>query len=192
MCICRNCYGLVSSVQIYEKYGITGLCSPQCASVQTHLDSCRVCMCLPRPRLSSGVLIPWSMLSCSSVIAYVWLFPSLLSADENAKVYQVRPVCDCQAHLLWNRPRFGEINDQDRTDQYAQALRTVSVPVFMLGSYCCAMVCSYSFVLSFLSISPTGLTWSRPWRARELVLDSPCSLLCERSPGCSLFPRELP
>ncbi|XP_041505576.1 protein arginine N-methyltransferase 7 [Microtus oregoni] len=58
----------------------------------------------------------------------VWYSLQTTSADENAKVYQVRPVCDCQAHLLWNRPRFGEINDQDRTDQYAQALRTVLMP----------------------------------------------------------------
>ncbi|XP_038628270.1 protein arginine N-methyltransferase 7 isoform X4 [Tachyglossus aculeatus] len=36
-----------------------------------------------------------------------------------------RPVCECQAHLLWNRPRFGELNDQNRTDQYVQALKTV-------------------------------------------------------------------
>lgn len=58
----------------------------------------------------------------------VWYSLQRTSADENAKVYQVRPVCDCQAHLLWNRPRFGEINDQDRTDQYAEALRTVLMP----------------------------------------------------------------
>ncbi|KAM6223113.1 protein arginine N-methyltransferase 7 [Rhynchocyon petersi] len=42
--------------------------------------------------------------------------------------HQVRPVCDCQAHLLWNRLRFGEINDQVRTDQYVQALGTVLKP----------------------------------------------------------------
>lgn len=62
----------------------------------------------------------------------VWYSLQRTSPDENDNTYQVRPVCDCQAHLLWNRPRFGEINDQDRTDQYAQALRTVLVP----GSIC--------------------------------------------------------
>nr|XP_020844948.1 protein arginine N-methyltransferase 7 isoform X6 [Phascolarctos cinereus] len=36
-----------------------------------------------------------------------------------------RPVCECQAHLLWNRPRFGELNDQNRTEQYMQALKKV-------------------------------------------------------------------
>uniref|UniRef100_A0A8D0GIC5 Protein arginine N-methyltransferase n=1 Tax=Sphenodon punctatus TaxID=8508 RepID=A0A8D0GIC5_SPHPU len=35
------------------------------------------------------------------------------------------PLCSCQAHLLWNRPRFGELNDQNRTDQYIQALKKV-------------------------------------------------------------------
>uniref|UniRef100_G3SRA5 Protein arginine N-methyltransferase n=1 Tax=Loxodonta africana TaxID=9785 RepID=G3SRA5_LOXAF len=47
---------------------------------------------------------------------------------DGGNLHQVRPVCDCQAHLLWNRPRFGEINDQDRTDQYVQALGTVLKP----------------------------------------------------------------
>ncbi|XP_017679943.1 PREDICTED: protein arginine N-methyltransferase 7 [Lepidothrix coronata] len=35
------------------------------------------------------------------------------------------PVCRCHAHLLWNRPRFGQLNDQARTRQYIRALRTV-------------------------------------------------------------------
>nr|XP_054104827.1 protein arginine N-methyltransferase 7 isoform X3 [Callithrix jacchus] len=50
------------------------------------------------------------------------------TSPENERVLEMRPVCDCQAHLLWNRPRFGEINDQDRTDRYVQALRTVLKP----------------------------------------------------------------
>lgn len=62
----------------------------------------------------------------------VWYSLQRTSPDENNSAYQVRPVCDCQAHLLWNRPRFGEINDQVRTDHYAQALRTVLMP----GSIC--------------------------------------------------------
>ncbi|XP_021488028.1 protein arginine N-methyltransferase 7 [Meriones unguiculatus] len=62
----------------------------------------------------------------------VWYSLRRISPDENESISEVRPVCDCQAHLLWNRPRFGEINDQDRTDQYAQALRTVLKP----GSIC--------------------------------------------------------
>ncbi|XP_008565341.1 PREDICTED: protein arginine N-methyltransferase 7 isoform X2 [Galeopterus variegatus] len=55
----------------------------------------------------------------------VWYSLQRTSPEKNGRVHQMRPVCDCQAHLLWNRPRFGEINDQDRTDQYVHALRTV-------------------------------------------------------------------
>ncbi|XP_069073343.1 protein arginine N-methyltransferase 7 [Pleurodeles waltl] len=36
-----------------------------------------------------------------------------------------RPICRCEAHMLWNRPRFGELNDQQRMDQYIQALKKV-------------------------------------------------------------------
>ncbi|XP_074142463.1 protein arginine N-methyltransferase 7 isoform X2 [Sminthopsis crassicaudata] len=39
--------------------------------------------------------------------------------------HEERPVCECQAHLLWNRPRFGELNDHKRTEQYIQALKKV-------------------------------------------------------------------
>ncbi|XP_077840462.1 protein arginine N-methyltransferase 7 isoform X14 [Macaca mulatta] len=57
----------------------------------------------------------------------VWYSLQRTSPEKNERVHQMRPVCDCQAHLLWNRPRFGEINDQDRTDRYIQALSTVSL-----------------------------------------------------------------
>ncbi|KAM8860586.1 protein arginine N-methyltransferase 7 isoform 2-T2 [Synchiropus picturatus] len=36
-----------------------------------------------------------------------------------------RPGCTCQAHLLWTRPRFGELNDKLRTESYVSALRSV-------------------------------------------------------------------
>ncbi|XP_012516054.1 PREDICTED: protein arginine N-methyltransferase 7 isoform X2 [Propithecus coquereli] len=62
----------------------------------------------------------------------IWYSLQRTSPEKNVRVHQMRPVCDCQAHLLWTRPRFGEINDQNRTDQYAQALRTVLKP----GSVC--------------------------------------------------------
>ncbi|XP_057348819.1 protein arginine N-methyltransferase 7 isoform X3 [Manis pentadactyla] len=58
----------------------------------------------------------------------VWYSLQKASFERNERVHPARPVCDCQAHLLWNRPRFGELNDQDRTDQYAQALKTVLKP----------------------------------------------------------------
>ncbi|NWV59742.1 ANM7 methyltransferase, partial [Malurus elegans] len=49
------------------------------------------------------------------------------SAEEEHKadVHVESPVCRCHAHLLWNRPRFGELNDQNRTRQYIKALRKV-------------------------------------------------------------------
>ncbi|XP_011853383.1 PREDICTED: protein arginine N-methyltransferase 7 isoform X2 [Mandrillus leucophaeus] len=58
----------------------------------------------------------------------VWYSLQRTSPEKNERVHQMRPVCDCQAHLLWNRPRFGEINDQDRTNRYIQALSTVLKP----------------------------------------------------------------
>uniref|UniRef100_A0AAQ4RUG6 Protein arginine N-methyltransferase n=1 Tax=Gasterosteus aculeatus aculeatus TaxID=481459 RepID=A0AAQ4RUG6_GASAC len=36
-----------------------------------------------------------------------------------------RPCCTCQAHLVWTRPRFGELNDRRRTESYVSALRSV-------------------------------------------------------------------
>lgn len=36
-----------------------------------------------------------------------------------------RPCCTCLAHLVWNRPRFGELNDKRRTETYVSALRKV-------------------------------------------------------------------
>uniref|UniRef100_A0A672JQ35 Protein arginine N-methyltransferase n=1 Tax=Salarias fasciatus TaxID=181472 RepID=A0A672JQ35_SALFA len=36
-----------------------------------------------------------------------------------------RPCCTCQAHLIWNRPRFGELNDRRRTESFVSALRSV-------------------------------------------------------------------
>uniref|UniRef100_A0A2K5CLM5 Protein arginine N-methyltransferase n=1 Tax=Aotus nancymaae TaxID=37293 RepID=A0A2K5CLM5_AOTNA len=58
----------------------------------------------------------------------IWYSLQRTSPENNERVREMRPVCDCQAHLLWNRPRFGEINDQNRTDRYVQALKTVLKP----------------------------------------------------------------
>ncbi|XP_016041323.1 protein arginine N-methyltransferase 7 isoform X2 [Erinaceus europaeus] len=58
----------------------------------------------------------------------IWYSLQRASPPKNRSICLTRPVCDCQAHLLWNRPRFGEINDQDRTDLYVQALKTVLNP----------------------------------------------------------------
>ncbi|KAM6354393.1 protein arginine N-methyltransferase 7 isoform 3-T6 [Alca torda] len=46
--------------------------------------------------------------------------------EENKAAVRVEsPVCRCQAHLLWNRPRFGQLNDQNRTRQYIKSLTKV-------------------------------------------------------------------
>ncbi|RXM95571.1 Protein arginine N-methyltransferase 7 [Acipenser ruthenus] len=39
-----------------------------------------------------------------------------------------RPLCTCQAHMVWTRPRFGELNDPKRTDRYVEALKTIVRP----------------------------------------------------------------
>ncbi|KAG5273441.1 hypothetical protein AALO_G00151340 [Alosa alosa] len=39
-----------------------------------------------------------------------------------------RPMCTCQAHLVWTRPRFGELNDRHRNESYISALRSVLKP----------------------------------------------------------------
>lgn len=46
--------------------------------------------------------------------------------EDKTDAHVASPVCRCQAHLLWNRPRFGELNDQNRTNEYIKALKKVS------------------------------------------------------------------
>ncbi|XP_044290062.1 protein arginine N-methyltransferase 7 [Varanus komodoensis] len=50
------------------------------------------------------------------------------NADVKSAIRVESPACWCQAHLLWNRPRFGELNDSSRTSQYIQALQKVLKP----------------------------------------------------------------
>ncbi|XP_019391013.1 PREDICTED: protein arginine N-methyltransferase 7 isoform X1 [Crocodylus porosus] len=45
--------------------------------------------------------------------------------EDKTDAHVASPVCRCQAHLLWNRPRFGELNDQNRTNEYIKALKKV-------------------------------------------------------------------
>ncbi|XP_075931583.1 protein arginine N-methyltransferase 7 isoform X2 [Anarhichas minor] len=45
--------------------------------------------------------------------------------DSQAEAPPTRPCCTCQAHLVWTRPRFGELNDRRRTESYVSALRSV-------------------------------------------------------------------
>uniref|UniRef100_A0A8C5FTP3 Protein arginine N-methyltransferase n=1 Tax=Gadus morhua TaxID=8049 RepID=A0A8C5FTP3_GADMO len=51
-----------------------------------------------------------------------------LQTDSGPNLYETplcRPCCTCHAHLVWNRPRFGELNDGRRTESYVRALRSV-------------------------------------------------------------------
>ncbi|XP_030625284.1 LOW QUALITY PROTEIN: protein arginine N-methyltransferase 7 [Chanos chanos] len=50
------------------------------------------------------------------------------SEQSGKKKISQRPCCTCQAHLVWTRPRFGELNDHQRTELYVNALRTVLKP----------------------------------------------------------------
>ncbi|XP_055047703.2 protein arginine N-methyltransferase 7 [Misgurnus anguillicaudatus] len=54
------------------------------------------------------------------------LWYSLTNSDIQAPSF--RPCCTCQAHLIWTRPRFGELNDEKRTESYVSALRSIVKP----------------------------------------------------------------
>ncbi|XP_026094644.1 protein arginine N-methyltransferase 7-like [Carassius auratus] len=57
------------------------------------------------------------------------LWYSLTHSEQNdVKVAKFRPCCTCQAHLVWTRPRFGELNDEQRTESYVNALRSILKP----------------------------------------------------------------
>uniref|UniRef100_A0A8C1ACK5 Protein arginine N-methyltransferase n=2 Tax=Cyprinus carpio TaxID=7962 RepID=A0A8C1ACK5_CYPCA len=51
-----------------------------------------------------------------------------LTEQNDVKVAPFRPCCTCQAHLVWTRPRFGELNDEQRTESYVNALRSILKP----------------------------------------------------------------
>uniref|UniRef100_A0A3Q3EPC9 Protein arginine N-methyltransferase n=1 Tax=Labrus bergylta TaxID=56723 RepID=A0A3Q3EPC9_9LABR len=53
------------------------------------------------------------------------LWYSLRQQNSQNEAPPSRPCCTCQAHLVWNRPRFGELNDRRRTESYVSALRSV-------------------------------------------------------------------
>ncbi|XP_009884748.1 PREDICTED: protein arginine N-methyltransferase 7 isoform X3 [Charadrius vociferus] len=55
----------------------------------------------------------------------VWYTLQKASPENKAAISVESPVCRCQAHLLWNRPRFGQLNDQNRTSQYIKSLMKV-------------------------------------------------------------------
>lgn len=56
----------------------------------------------------------------------LWYSLGLNSQSESRiEASPCRPCCTCQAHLVWTRPRFGELNDRQRTESYITALRSV-------------------------------------------------------------------
>ncbi|XP_029378432.1 protein arginine N-methyltransferase 7 [Echeneis naucrates] len=50
------------------------------------------------------------------------LWYSLQSNSHQTTAPPSRPCCTCQAHMVWTRPRFGELNDSQRTETYIKAL----------------------------------------------------------------------
>lgn len=69
------------------------------------------------------VLVPvclWSITRCKCSLVV------LSQQDPQTDALPSRPCCTCQAHLVWTRPRFGELNDRRRTENYVSALRSVS------------------------------------------------------------------
>ncbi|KAI1890068.1 hypothetical protein AGOR_G00169410 [Albula goreensis] len=56
------------------------------------------------------------------------LWYSVCSGSSDDEDRLCRPCCTCQAHLVWTRPRFGELNDTLRTQSYTHALRSVVKP----------------------------------------------------------------
>ncbi|KAG8437732.1 hypothetical protein GDO86_008444 [Hymenochirus boettgeri] len=55
----------------------------------------------------------------------VWYSLGNSRTEESSPVSMERPACHCGAHISWNRTRFGELNDLNRTEQYLEALRKV-------------------------------------------------------------------
>uniref|UniRef100_A0A8C5DJN8 Protein arginine N-methyltransferase n=1 Tax=Gouania willdenowi TaxID=441366 RepID=A0A8C5DJN8_GOUWI len=45
--------------------------------------------------------------------------------NDPSRAPPTRPCCTCQAHLVWTRPRFGELNDRRRTKSYVSALQSI-------------------------------------------------------------------
>uniref|UniRef100_A0A673XX65 Protein arginine N-methyltransferase n=1 Tax=Salmo trutta TaxID=8032 RepID=A0A673XX65_SALTR len=60
----------------------------------------------------------------------VWLFIMCPLSQQGtlSEAPPCRPCCVCQAHLVWTRTRFGELNDRQRTQSYVRALRSVVKP----------------------------------------------------------------
>uniref|UniRef100_A0A3B4TDD7 Protein arginine N-methyltransferase n=1 Tax=Seriola dumerili TaxID=41447 RepID=A0A3B4TDD7_SERDU len=80
-----------------------------------------------------------------------------------------RPCCTCQAHLVWTRPRFGELNDRQRTESYVSALRSV-----LREDSVCLSVSDGSLLPVFarmLGAKKVLLTRQRSWLSRQKLID---------------------
>lgn len=119
-----------------------------------------------------------------------------------------RPCCTCQAHLVWTRPRFGELNDRRRTESYISALRSVSggIVTACVNSYIHEYDCGLTSCVNFrcwertacVSASVTGvcflcsLTCSEPRRyaaftSQILLLRDIISVTPVFTSSCFLF-----
>lgn len=87
-------------------------------SEKIHVKNCTLWMV--EPRLTA---ITWMIRHYSQTGLNVDRFSQRGSQTEAPPS---RPCCTCQAHLVWTRPRFGELNDRRRTESYVSALRSVS------------------------------------------------------------------
>ncbi|XP_010126413.1 PREDICTED: protein arginine N-methyltransferase 7 isoform X2 [Chlamydotis macqueenii] len=63
--------------------------------------------------------------ACRDAYSVWYKLQKAREGENKAGVHVESPVCRCQAHLLWNRPRFGQLNDQNRTHQYIKSLMKV-------------------------------------------------------------------
>lgn len=127
--------------------------------------------CAYQPKCINVLFIKMSYWCCG------WYYTDIFSregengADEEeqkAAVCVESPVCRCRAHLLWNRPRFGELNDQSRTRRYIRSLRKVSA--------CCLQV-----LLPSLRDAHTGLFM-------ELFMEFVCPLQRTLLTKCIFLP----
>uniref|UniRef100_A0A8B9KLF3 Protein arginine N-methyltransferase n=1 Tax=Astyanax mexicanus TaxID=7994 RepID=A0A8B9KLF3_ASTMX len=78
--------------------------------------------------MQSVYFLPTERNVCEGEKLSLTVFHDDYSLWYNLDERSTRPCCTCQTHLVWTRPRFGELNDWQRTDSYLSALRSVLRP----------------------------------------------------------------